>query len=54
VRLDDAHDHVEAVATPLLGRLEHRERLADPGRGTDEDLEPRARLAGRRFEQGVR
>src|SRR5262249_22298073 len=39
VRLDDADHDVDALAAALAGRLEHGERLADAGRGADEDLE---------------
>src|SRR5262249_45963862 len=39
VGLDHAHDHVDAVARPLLRSLEHRVGLSDARRRADEDLE---------------
>ena len=40
VRLDDADDDVDALLQLGAGRLQHLVGLADPRRGTHEDLEP--------------
>ena len=44
VGLHVARDHVDALGVALAGGFEHRVRLADPGGGAEEDLEPAAML----------
>src|SRR4029079_124152 len=42
VRLDEAHDDIDARPAALVRLDEHRVRLADAGGGAEEDLELRA------------
>ena len=54
VGLDDPDDDVDALAPPLLRRLEHGVGLADAGGGAHEDAEPAALGALGDLQQGVR
>ena len=46
VGIDPAHDDIDALGTPLVGRFKHGVRFANTGRGAKEDLEFAAGLLG--------
>ena len=46
VGIDPAHDHIDALGTPLVGGFKHGVRFANAGRGAKEDLEFPAGLLG--------
>ena len=52
VGFDDADDDVHPIAPLGLGRKQHLIGLADPGCGTEKDLEASATLLFCRIEQG--
>ena len=54
VGFDHADDDIGAAIEQFGAFAQHLERLADPGRGTEEDLQPAARFLLRGFEQRVR